>query len=776
VSDRTDDLIISVSTDVSTIKRQLKQLGDVVGQTASGIQKQFDGLGKGIDQSMTPIQKRINAMVGLPVGPKLKEWQGALANVEGASKLTANQMLNLSRQGNDVATMFALGAPAMQIFASQAGQVYGALQEGPGGVAGSLKALGAQAIGLATKFPLATAAIAAAGVAFVAYEALGGSSLRTLDEILKHHEENIKRLGDAYDEVNGKRQNYAQISAATANLVNDKDVADAKANLQRAIDEILSSVTFQSGVGRGGGVREFVKSQFAPFSEAINDLKASAKDTSALRAFTDAVTAIAQTNPNLKEPAQDLIAFAKNALDAAGAVQAIDGVIPDAIDNVSAFDRALANVDSKPIQKELQDLFDKAREGKEPIDGILQSLAALEQSNPNFAGIIAGFKSILIAASQTEAALDNLGSKYFANQGTNPNGRQRLPVGVLPDTVDVVPEHANKEDLGAAYDKAVAKAAKANKFHAPKKTFDDQFANDLQSIRDRTAALNEEMASLGLSYEAQTKRKTALDLEQQALKQVREEARKKGDTDWQNAQLTPEQIAQIDAVSEAYARQAEELRKAQEAQQLQRDILQGAFGDLRSALDDGKLDWQDFANIAINALDKVIDKIENDLIDAIMQANGAGGGALGSILGFLTGGGGGGSSNIFPGGGVLNSLGGLYDTGGYTGSGGKKQVAGLVHKGEVVFSQDDVQRLGGVSAVEAMRKGKVIGTPQMPAIAAAGGSQTFAPSVTFAPVIQLQGGGDDAGRQVTAALKKFDREFTPRVVKSLHEAKMLGML
>lgn len=46
-----------------------------------------------------------------------------------------------------------------------------------------------------------------------------------------------------------------------------------------------------------------------------------------------------------------------------------------------------------------------------------------------------------------------------------------------------------------------------------------------------------------------------------------------------------------------------------------------------------------------------------------------------------------------------------YSEGGYTGAGGKYQPAGIVHKGEVVWSQEDVARAGGVSAVESMRKG-----------------------------------------------------------------------
>lgn len=46
-----------------------------------------------------------------------------------------------------------------------------------------------------------------------------------------------------------------------------------------------------------------------------------------------------------------------------------------------------------------------------------------------------------------------------------------------------------------------------------------------------------------------------------------------------------------------------------------------------------------------------------------------------------------------------------FDTGGYTGPGGIHEPAGIVHKGEVVWSQADVARAGGVGIVEAMRRG-----------------------------------------------------------------------
>jgi hypothetical protein len=50
---------------------------------------------------------------------------------------------------------------------------------------------------------------------------------------------------------------------------------------------------------------------------------------------------------------------------------------------------------------------------------------------------------------------------------------------------------------------------------------------------------------------------------------------------------------------------------------------------------------------------------------------------------------------------AINSSG--YSSGGYTGDGGKHEVAGTVHRGEVVWSQEDVRAVGGSQKANAMR-------------------------------------------------------------------------
>lgn len=66
------------------------------------------------------------------------------------------------------------------------------------------------------------------------------------------------------------------------------------------------------------------------------------------------------------------------------------------------------------------------------------------------------------------------------------------------------------------------------------------------------------------------------------------------------------------------------------------------------------------------------------------------------------------ASAIAQGAGIIANIRAIKDQGfadgGFTGSGGKYEPAGIVHKGEVVWSQEDIRRWGGVGLVENMRK------------------------------------------------------------------------
>lgn len=111
-----------------------------------------------------------------------------------------------------------------------------------------------------------------------------------------------------------------------------------------------------------------------------------------------------------------------------------------------------------------------------------------------------------------------------------------------------------------------------------------------------------------------------------------------------------------------------------------------------------------------------------------------------------------------------------FSRGGYTGAGGINEAAGIVHRGEVVFSQADVRRFGGWQAVEALRRGGASALAGIKGILPA--SERRAPSgfagslKAAAPggdhiVININGSGMDAqavAREVARQLDTRSRE------------------
>ncbi|MBB5573314.1 MULTISPECIES: hypothetical protein [Rhizobium] len=134
-----------------------------------------------------------------------------------------------------------------------------------------------------------------------------------------------------------------------------------------------------------------------------------------------------------------------------------------------------------------------------------------------------------------------------------------------------------------------------------------------------------------------------------------------------------------------------------------------------SGLRNGEGLWKSLGKAAISVLTKISDRLLNDVLNSLFKVNSAaaGGGLFGGggILGGLFGGGGGLDLGILArspqaAAAVASGIPGLWADGGYTGPGGKHEPAGIVHAGEVVWSQKDIARAGGVGVVEAMRLGR----------------------------------------------------------------------
>ena len=159
--------------------------------------------------------------------------------------------------------------------------------------------------------------------------------------------------------------------------------------------------------------------------------------------------------------------------------------------------------------------------------------------------------------------------------------------------------------------------------------------------------------------------------------------------------ITPELEGQIDQLATSYANASvvaaklaeshDSMRQAsQNFRDMGRDALGGFISDLRNGVS--------AAEALSNALDRVIDRLLDSALDSLFSPTGGSGilGSIGKLFGFAS--------------------------GGYTGPGGKNQPAGVVHKGEFVFSKDAVKKLG-LGNLQALHRGFAsggyVGTPTL---------------------------------------------------------------
>jgi phage-related minor tail protein len=131
------------------------------------------------------------------------------------------------------------------------------------------------------------------------------------------------------------------------------------------------------------------------------------------------------------------------------------------------------------------------------------------------------------------------------------------------------------------------------------------------------------------------------------------------------------------------------------------------------------------------------------------------GGVIDSLIGSAFKGGGGGLLSMFG-----------FADGGFTGYGGRNQPAGIVHAGEVVFSQSDVARFGGPHVVNAMRlgyPGYADGGPvlpmmpnlaTLPTMPAAPANMNGAPGGPQAMTIAVDARGAQGNSEVSAAIQR----------------------
>ncbi|MBD8665296.1 D-alanyl-D-alanine carboxypeptidase family protein [Rhizobium sp. CFBP 8752] len=342
------------------------------------------------------------------------------------------------------------------------------------------------------------------------------------------------------------------------------------------------------------------------------------------------------------------------------------------------------------------------------FEGKLESLfAALPKELAGQLKINSGYRSVERQQQLWQDALKKYGSVAEARRWVAPPGNSQHNKGNAADlgySSDAARQwaHSNASRFGLSFPlsnenwhiedadaRAGVVADKTKQLEEQGQAYDDVIAR----AREFVAEQGLEGTALGMTTQAANR----LRYEQELLNQAKQAG----------LELSPAQIDSIKqlagemAIAEEKTRlltqsQDDMRRAAEEWASVGKDVTKGFITDL--------MNGATAADALKNALSRVADVLLDQVLDAIFQVNGAGsgGGGLGGLGGIISSIFGGGKSSSFP----AAPGGSLWSDGGYTGPGGKYQPAGVVHKGEVVWSKRDVSKAGGVAAVEAMRLGQ----------------------------------------------------------------------
>lgn len=264
----------------------------------------------------------------------------------------------------------------------------------------------------------------------------------------------------------------------------------------------------------------------------------------------------------------------------------------------------------------------------------------------------------------------------------------------------------------------------AGRHHAAGGRSQDQFARALESLRQQKTALEAEAVALVVASQAGLKYSDALEF-------ARTRAELLNAAQASGKPITTALTAEVDKLAEAHLKAGNAAKKAAD--------------DLKAVEERSEKGAAALTDVFMSVLDgsKSAEEAVADLLLQIAKVQ-----MQKALMGMFTG----------PMNGASDFVGGLlgFSDGGFTGTGGKYEPAGVVHKGEFVFSKETVQRLGAgnldrlhQSARKGYASGGLVGDAGKVARATSGramdSAEASAPTVTIsAPITVNASGGTPA--------------------------------
>lgn len=499
--------------------------------------------------------------------------------------------------------------------------------------------------------------------------------------------------------------------------------------------------------------------RFAPFKQQIDDLTTSiTAGTPKITEFRDAVNALAAANPGngrMRQLADELLTMTEEASKtaralpgAAAAVQALTGAASDGVSSLRSYADSMKTItDLVPALAAQQKVISSLAS----IDGNLANALAKSAQLGGSEGAVAARAAQLEANAQRarDAVTGLTDAQDKAKTSLEAYTRSSIVAGMSPREAAIAREtdaYGRQIEMLKAANAAQADYDTAAEAHQRNlsalsgqygadgnKLRRGQGADDL--LRDQQAqieALQLETRLIGTNAEERGKLVARLQAEQDMRSrgisllsseadEIRanadaiaglnaEYARKQlmDDIAFDRAQMGRNPVDQQIAATQRSAGLDVDLDSADAAamrlnatlattKDIAGDAMSGFVRDIRNGVDA----MDALENAASRALDKILEMAMQNLTADLFGQGGGGGDILGSIVGGLASTFGGGAIGSHAGGG---GLGPIYAEGGYTGGGGKYQAAGVVHRGEYVFSSE-ATRAAGIGGLDALHRG-----------------------------------------------------------------------
>lgn len=739
---KTSDTLGGLGTSLGGLGTTLGGLGTTLGGLGTPLAKTKDtlgGLGTTLGGLGTPLAKTKDGLGGLgkPIG-----------DIQKTGQLASYEMINLSRQIQDVGVSLVSGQSPFLVAIQQGTQMADIFSSSKTGtVGGALKQVGSGILSFLTPVRALGLGITAVGVAGYYMSQSLKSDLLVLDDMSKA----------AGTTINNMR---ALQTAAAVKGINTEDFAKGMTS--------FASATYLAKNNMGGLADVF----------AVNNVRA--------KSFDDAMEKAADLIKNASSDQQRLQLLQQMGLPAtmewvrllSGGSEAIKKARDEAVNfnstaegqlvaSARKFDEAWNSATTKIGQYFKSWMLDA-----------LTGLANLTSKAAVFTNALAGVKPVdmlkrgkgerLDNSTDVSGFYDSLGSGQFGNTPAkkppatiDPNvaknaialEQQRLGILGQVATVEQQVKAVELQIAAARLNHVNITAAEAAKL----KELAQLQALGITQMRTQKDAYNVETATIGMTTGAATA--------YAAAQNVINQYARIGIT------LKPEQIAQIKAEAAALGEAAQRMENMRFAY----DTTQSFFQQFGQNIRNGSSLWDAFKNAGVSALGTIADKLMKMAVDNLWTnafgGSSGGGGLLSSLFGM-----GGGSSTV----GAVNvgsyampTIG--FAGGGYTGSGGKYQPAGIVHRGEYVFDAASTSKIG-VGALNSLRGyaggGLVAPAPSFGDYSSGTGSGSG--GAVSAPIsINIDATGADSATlsRVQGQLAQLKAELPARVVEAVTTAK-----